>query len=376
MNKITILLFGLLFVACSKEVKNGKPIFLDGEETNQLKLSHILHNEKYIPLETNDKSIIGHINKIQIYDSIIYVLDSYFSKKLLAFDMNGKYLHSISQKGHGPGEYVDIMDFVISDNKIYILDNRTSIIEFDINGTFLQEKKLDIWCDFILKTTIDSWALITITDKTPDNKYNVYVTDKNYKIKKGLIESVYSEFHIKPFQQLCTYKDTNYFYLPLENVVYSINNDVLEKKYELKYPQNCILSENEFSTYKKMELHERIKILDATILLSNIIITKPMTFFFYKKKKEPYIYTIDNENQQISLVAEKNITNDVDGTKKIPRLYYSISDKNIVGCLFPNDLVKDSSSIRKVNPKLSSLIKNFSNEKNPIIAIYSVNAKK
>ena len=101
-----------------------------------------------------------------------------------------------------------------------------------------------------------------------------------------------------------------------------------------------------------------------------------MTFFVYKKKKEPYIYTIDNENQQISLVAEKNITNDVDGTKKIPRLYYSISDKNIVGCLFPNDLVKDSSSIRKVNPKLSSLIKNFSNEKNPIIAIYSVNAKK
>jgi len=376
MNKITILLFGLLLVACSKEVKNGKTIFLDSEETKQLRLSNILHNERYIPLETNDNCIIGYINKIQIYDNVIYILDSFFSKKLFAFDLKGKYIHTISQKGHGPGEYIDITDFVISDNKIYILNGRTSIIEFDINGKFLKEEKLHFQVDFIFKNAFDSWVLVTNSDKSPDHKYNVYVTDKNYEIKKGLIESVYSEFNIQPFQQLCTYKDTNYFYLPLENIVYSVNNNVLKKKYELKYPRNCILSANEFSTYKKMELQERIKILDATILLTNIIITKPMTFFFYRKKKETYIYTIDNENQQIFLVAEKNIINDIDGTEKIPKLYYSISEKNIVGCLFPNDLVKDSTAIRKINPKLNSLIKNFSNEKNPIISIYSVNERK
>lgn len=363
-------------MACSKEVKNGKTILLNGEETNQIKLSSLLHNHKYIPLETTDKSIIGYINKIQIHNGVIYILDAFFSKKLLAFDLNGKYLHSISQEGSGPGEYIDIMDFVISDNNIYILNNRTSILEFDINGIFLKEKKLDFWVDFMFKNTIDSWVLITNSGKSPHNKSNLSITDKNYKIKKAFIESVYSEFNIQPFQQLCTYKDTNYFYLPMENIVYSITNDVLEKKYELKYPQNCILSENRINTYRKMDLRERYKILDATILLSNIIITKPMTFFFYKKKKEPYVCLFNNENQQMSLIAEKNILNDIDGTKKIPLLYNSTSDENIVGCFFANDLIKDSSSVRKVNPKLSTLIKNINNEKNPIIAIYSINGKK
>jgi hypothetical protein len=84
------------------------------------KLSDFAENIEYIPLQTTESSLIGpFVLKIVNIDNRIYIKNSGFEGEILCFDMDGKFLFKINNKGRGPKEYTFATDFDISsDNKI------------------------------------------------------------------------------------------------------------------------------------------------------------------------------------------------------------------------------------------------------------------
>ncbi len=95
----------------------------------------------YVPLETSDRCLIGETQKMEFDDSSFFVLDRYNAKGVFRFSLNGSFLNRIGQSGKGPGEYNEVTDFSLIDNKVAIYDQQTNKMSFySKDGVFLYEK--------------------------------------------------------------------------------------------------------------------------------------------------------------------------------------------------------------------------------------------
>jgi hypothetical protein len=144
-----LLLLCCLLVGCKQNVKEEVSnavyiIDVDNQATTSgVKFSSIFESFKLVPLETNEKCLIGTITKITVFQDTIYVLDNFIAKALYVFDMNGKFIRSIGSRGQGSGEYNRPSDFAIDqkNKQIQILDNYR-VITYDTHGEFIKYTKL------------------------------------------------------------------------------------------------------------------------------------------------------------------------------------------------------------------------------------------
>ena len=84
----------------------------------------------YVPLETNEQSLIGNISKIICQGNKFYVLDKFQAQGVFVFSKEGKFLSAIKKPGQGPGEYIELADMdVDGEGNVYVFDNaRTNLI--------------------------------------------------------------------------------------------------------------------------------------------------------------------------------------------------------------------------------------------------------
>ena len=129
---------GLYVIDLDKADNQSKDIFL---------YSTFYKGSKAILLETNKSCLIGRIDKIQVFDQKIFILDIDMAKSLYIFDMEGHFIRKIGNTGGGPGEYASPSDFTIDrENKIvYVLDSRMRRInKYDISsGIFIHSIQLE-----------------------------------------------------------------------------------------------------------------------------------------------------------------------------------------------------------------------------------------
>lgn len=93
--------------------------------------SSFIRNYKIIPLETNENCLLSSIDKIKKVNEKLFVLDR-VNNAIFIFRESGEYLQSLFKVGNGPGEYVQIMDFDVEDDCLYVLDfPRQAILKYN-----------------------------------------------------------------------------------------------------------------------------------------------------------------------------------------------------------------------------------------------------
>lgn len=128
---------------------------------------------------------LNEINKIAILDTIVYLLDKE-KNSLYVFTNNGKYIHTISDQGHGANEYLMLSDFCIDkkkqtinvlsrlDKKIFIYDKfGKNLIEVKAlpKQFFKIEKRKEGYIGYMGNYTAD--------EQFP---YNYWLMDENFSI--------------------------------------------------------------------------------------------------------------------------------------------------------------------------------------------------
>ncbi|MDA3930398.1 MAG: 6-bladed beta-propeller [Prolixibacteraceae bacterium] len=112
------------------------------ERTKQFLLDDIIDSIWYVPLETNKSSLIQYIDNVIPFEDNLFILDEY-SKVILKFDSNGKFITQIGENGKGPKEYISPTSFKIINNQILVWDDRMSKVQYyDTDGNFVREQKL------------------------------------------------------------------------------------------------------------------------------------------------------------------------------------------------------------------------------------------
>ncbi len=149
MNKIYSLIFILALLACSNNketyfetTKNVSAtihndslyvINLDTAQARDIRFSELFSKVHYIPLETNERSLIGRINQICEKGDTLFILDGIIAKKVYAFNKKGKFLFQVGERGNGPGEYLTPTTIGINGQNFYIYDSgKKQILFYDL----------------------------------------------------------------------------------------------------------------------------------------------------------------------------------------------------------------------------------------------------
>ena len=227
-------------------------------------LTPFIDSIKYVKLELTDESLIGSIDKIVIFEELIYILDIQ-TKSLFVFNMDGKFSHKISKIGQGPGEYIQLDFFDIDrENKHIVLTDLMSywVMRYDMNGEFLFRRKIPVWCEGLSILPNKGIVLYSNFRNNTDNllqEYNLIYLDSNMNFKRG-----YFPYNSKEFNQrirvaasmggqFFAYEENLYFTFPGGSTVYQVEEDSLIIKYKFDFGKDMREIENQIKSDKLAE---------------------------------------------------------------------------------------------------------------------------
>ena len=300
MKKIIILSIAITVLTCCTldregKVNQGNLIEVDFKNFSLYQSdTSIFKSIRYVPLETNENSLIGEIGKIIYSNGIFYIFD-HKKQIILLFDESGNHLGNVGSVGRGPGEYVSIRGFdVDSEGNIYIWDVMSNkLVVYDENPINYREYRLGKGVEefivagdgyLIVRNLLDQGMI-----KSRIAGYD-YINDETEELLST--GYYYDDFDITRFGAFSFFKSENraFFNARFKNEVYEISdNGNIKKAIIINDPVNSheavnYLKTEPFVDYKFdqfivdiRDIYENSKVISMTIQkggLNNLLISK------------------------------------------------------------------------------------------------------
>lgn len=343
----------------------------DNKQTVPYKL---IKSIKFIPLETKNDNLLGKVNKIFATNDIIYVLDMRYTKKIFAFNKEGKYLNSIGHRGKGPGEYLSINDFIVDEkrNTLQILDSelRKVLIYDAINGKFIKEFKLNFWAT---EFAMPSNNTLLFFSKDQPSKVGI-----KYSIARLNTENMNYDWFLKKDEydrllssEFSIFQSQNIYYTSyLNDVVYQLTDNEIRPFATFNFGTQKIPSDklkkiafNDIQSLIKL-LHEENWSYNIDNFLDNDeLITFDFTlegrrvFVIYSKLSSNYYYGHRYEGPLSKLRVIKNIATD-------NNRFLGVIDADVFRNL-KNDIMEKGDASLKIH--YQQVLTSVTKDSNPII---------
>ena len=331
--------------------------------------SFLFDSITYLPLETNNNTLIGSVDKLEVFDFHYYLLDKK-NKKIWCYDLDGKYIFQIYKRGNGPGEYLNISDFTIDEvNKhILILDREIrKILYYDLNGNHIKSVDIEVNArnfaklnsSFLLYT---GGADIFMGKKQQKYGYNLFQTDLEGNVLSGYF----------PYYEITDdLWGINVFSTNKKILFHYANNDTI---YEFN-KNGALVCRHLFDFGKYRRPIENIK--DKTTMknyynnpdhasISEVFHSSTYTFIRYSYERRARFLLANNITNEI--VNGKFLENDIDYISFANPTPIKIDQNKLFFIKEAHELCaqkKDGNLLYKAIPLLSSLAE----DDNPVITI-------
>lgn len=365
------------------DVNNDKGIniLLDKVE-DRIKTSELIKEVKYIPLETTDNSLIKHICAVEIYGDRIYAMDNIFENKVYIFDLNGKSLKTIGQKGGGPEEYA-LLDGMTIDRKnkqLIVYDNmKRRFMYYTLNGEFLRYVPTPFAFAGEMMVSPEGY-LMSVTNKFQWNThlkelddYRILFTDSLGNVIKGAFKYDDNKNLATAYSQLYMINDEVVYYPQYANSLYTVNDSTISLRYRIDLSNYYPYDIAEVQGVKSIEEFREIR-STYTYLMPNMIETNDHLYFSVSNKLEN-IYSFYDKNAD-KIISFKSIDYDDDCI-----FYPSISRMSSYGNYFvssiPVDYLKGIKSERdnspnKLSEDVASMIDSLKEDDNNVLVLFKL----
>lgn len=139
----------VVFFACQGDEKSKVSIvksgdveviqILDPDDDSEVYLSEFVKEVKIVPLESSPECLIGKVRRIEVSDSGVYILDRHQQDRIFKFDLDGKFVGTVGTLGRSAEEYVELTDFDVEGDTVYIFDRLTDrVFVYDGNGMLVR----------------------------------------------------------------------------------------------------------------------------------------------------------------------------------------------------------------------------------------------
>lgn len=126
MKRLTTILAAVaIILSCAERTTSDGIRVIDADLTGKKVTDILLAEQKTLPLEFSEESIIGRIEGIVQTEDGGYIIASSASNthRIMQFDKSGRYLRDIGHQGRGPGEFLDV-------NSIFMLYDTLHVNSF------------------------------------------------------------------------------------------------------------------------------------------------------------------------------------------------------------------------------------------------------
>lgn len=241
MKKLFTALAGiLLLVSCSQQRKEAQTINIEENHAEGIDVEMFLgQGVKYITLDTaSNVPLIGAIQKAIIQDSCIYISDY---KSVHCFNLNGKYLTSLSKSGRGSGEYMSIADFCIQDGTVYLYNNHRKLMAYNLQGECLNSAELDFYPASITILQ-EGNLLLTSAYQSDADKFHIF-SAKTLQREKTFFPINKAQMtwrHFMGQHNFYRMDDRLLYHEPMNDTIYTVQQNSLVPKYILNlYGKNA-----------------------------------------------------------------------------------------------------------------------------------------
>lgn len=208
---------------------------------------------RFVPLETNDASLLANIYKLVLTDDYIYVYDDFKGGGLAIFTSGGKFVRRLSHGG-GPGELYRLSDMAYDPftDRLFVYQH-PFLLSYTPDGKYLGQKKVPfgfynfqpISGGYVFKT-IDGVGNQHLGAK---QSHTFLVTDTTFRLKQAALPVQEDKTHFGGYRYLYgngdsirvtgKFNDTIYSYNPLRRVLYAAYVlDYTDKKLPDSYVEN------------------------------------------------------------------------------------------------------------------------------------------
>jgi hypothetical protein len=236
---IGFILFSFLRCTTSKEYIGDLQILtLSSDVKRDLLDTVCFKSSQFIPLETNNNSLLKRITRICNDDGKLFVFDKLLGK-VVVFNMEGKYLTDIHRVGNAPSEYVGLMDFCLDVNQKQILllcDHPYKIMRFDYSGEFINETKVNNLYFNIIANSNHVYCNKSEINTTNQDEYELVCFDMDFNVIDNCLHMRKNITNTLFFQgRTLTNTLNNYYTRRFDNAIYQVNENKIEKKYVVDF---------------------------------------------------------------------------------------------------------------------------------------------
>lgn len=383
----TILLLLTISVNLIAQEKNNKvEVKINRSE---VLASAFMQDFKIIKLKTNKNCIISYVRQVFIDDDLIF-LSNGNSMEVLVFDLDGNFLRQIGHEGRGPGELINIGDFLVdtSNNQVEILDTGTQkVFQYSYSGEFLKSIQ-GIFAGSIGKINSSKYVYYSHGSSVfQDNNGKLLTSTIALVSDKGKIVTEYLGDYVPWYKGMSATSSlafTNYrseliFSPNMSTTIFTVEEDRLHPRYDFDFgPQALpkqIKSNIKSSSYKK--------ITDYVSAVVQYFETDSYSFFKFLEKRERYYAFMNKSNLAVVTFRKDLFVNDINGIPFEPPIgtlnnNKFVSSINAIDFLeginnLQNTLNENELSVfRKSNPQLMKVFNQTQDTDNPILVIYSL----
>lgn len=327
----------------------------------------IANLEKVIPLETVGNALIGEIDKLEMDDNHIVILDKRM-RTVWLFGTDGKFIRRIGRLGNGPKEYVSLDDmcFDKENGTVWIWDRvKQVMLEYDLTGELLKEVATGFSSNVFAKTKDGFWLYYSYL-KNPDNCSLILVNEEMDHLVKGFFATK-ETFPVSLSSGFTSWAGKEYFYFPLSNVLYSLDGTEARPYIEFDFGERTL----PYSKIVNMSPEEYETLIDSGSYLGglkNVQLSSKYCFFQFSstvqnKYVTAYYGVLDLETLKVEVFSYLNGSD-------------LLVDFSSLLCVTANDELVYPICPSKHNPiyfdELRTLVPEVTEDSNPVLALYKL----
>lgn len=339
-----------------------------------LNLDSLIAVKSFVKMSTTSdpNSLLVDFSKVIVKDSFIFVLDVTFSG-LKVFDKKGRFIKLVGNIGQGPGEYVGLNDFEIKQDTIRVLTKMQQLIEYDLQGNYLDTKRIDMFAwNFASTRTGYVFFKNYNVENTDGTSYNLAITNKTFNvISSGAPFSEKAE-NIPTFAYtgfLSSENNEIMFSEPFSSDVYTLEGDSLQRKYMFEFgsskkPDNVDLAKIHSERMNPAHLHNRIFEIEDFVFFKYFIAPRLNLGIFDKKKQFFYPSSnFDTESYLSFILSVPNARIDANA-------FIEILSVDLIMYLQKDE--KFLKLVKTQNPDFHKIISDYKTNDNPLLVTFMI----
>ena len=312
---IGLLIYSSQYIAAQDAIK--VVINPNNAQTGECMLNDFIETIEYIPLETNDKCLIGQIGIFDISEKYIVVY-CVKSESIFLFHRNGRFICKVGSRGNGPEEYLSPGGLFIDEkrNRILIIEGykRKQLI-YGLNGKFIGDISIEVKTSvgLYIRMFNDNFFIKTLEHK--DDSYVYEIRDINLQLLTEKVKTIHYQrdpvFNVVGIPSFYLYNDKNHIRgLELNDTLYSIEKDFFFKP---KY----IVNAGRYEITADMLARSDDAFFLQCVCFQQFFETKDKLLISYHfgsvRSSIDYCYHDNNTRKVLHFKSDKGIPNDYDG---------------------------------------------------------------